>query len=295
MESKIVYDVFHLVYWDWRVALDLFLGGLGVGAFIYAISVMIYKKDETLINVKIGSLLGPIAMSAGLLFLLTEMGKPIRIYKTLTRFNITSTMSWGGILQEGFILFSAIFVVLLFTRQKKTLLQGFGIFSGLFALFVACYHGFLLSFATARPLWNAGAVNVASILGSVNTGMAGVLLLTSFSKRGKKEILQMGSMLSNFLMISLLVQIITCIIWIITLRTGKADFVNAYNVLNQHFGYLFWIGAILIGLVFPLIILSICNGTGRRLHPALIYAVSILILLGGYIFRYVLVLGGQIS
>ena len=119
MESKVVYDVFHLVYWDWRIAMDLFLGGLAVGAFIFSIAVMFYRKNDQLASVKAGSVLAPIAMAAGLLFMLSEMGQPLRIYKTLTRFNLTSTLSWGGLLQEIFIVLSSIFAFLLLTKRTK--------------------------------------------------------------------------------------------------------------------------------------------------------------------------------
>lgn len=295
MESKVVYDIFHLIYWDWRVALDFFLGGLGVGAFICAISVMVYKDDDKLTSVRVGSALGPLAMSAGLLILLLEMGQPLRIYKTLTRFNLTSTMSWGGVIQEGFILFSAIFAILLFTNKNENLRRGLGIFAGFFALFVAYYHGFLLSFTTARPLWNAGAVNVASVISSVNTGIAAILLLMSFSNKGRGEIQQMSPAAKNFLLISLLAQMTTCFIWVVTLTTGKADFVNAYHVLNQNFGLMFWGGAISMGLVLPFFVL-LAYSTGTRKDKAIpVFSVSLPLLIGGFIFRYVVVLGGQIS
>lgn len=295
MESKVAYDIFHLIYWDWRIALDLFLGGLGVGAFIYAISVMFYRKDDELVSVRVGTALGPIAMTAGLLFMLSEMGQPLRIYKTLIRFNPTSTLAWGGIIQEGFVLFSATFAFLLFTNKSKNLRQGFAVFAGFFALFAAFYHGFLLSFVTARPLWNAGAVNVASVISSITTGIAAVLLLASFSTRGKAEIGQMNPALKNVLLMLLIAQISTCLIWLVTLMTGKADFVNAYIILNQDFGLLLWLGAILIGLIVPFLVLSAYSFGAKRDNPIPIPLISIPILIGGLVFRYVLVIAGQIS
>lgn len=295
MESKVVYDVFHLVYWDWRIAFDLFLGGLGVGAFLYAISMIFYKNDDQLPSVKIGSVLGPLAMTAGLLFMLSEMGQPLRIWKTWTRFNPTSTLSWGGILQEGFIFFSSFFAILLFTDKKRTLRQSFAVFAGFFALFVACYHGFLLSFVTARPLWNAGAVSVASIILSVNTGISAVLLVSSFSSKGRQEIREMSPVLKNVLLVSLLAQISTCFIWLVTLLTGKADFINAFLVLNQNFWLLFWMGAIFIGLVLPFIVLAASSIGSRRNQTIPVFLITPCILAGGFIFRYILILAGQLS
>jgi len=38
MDPSIVYNVQHGYYWDWKVALDLFFGGAGVGAFIFGVA-----------------------------------------------------------------------------------------------------------------------------------------------------------------------------------------------------------------------------------------------------------------
>lgn len=295
MESKVVYDIFHLVYWDWRVVLDLFLGGLGVGAFLYAIVLMVYKKDDKLLSVRIGSILGPIAMIAGLLFLLSEMGEPIRIYKTIIRFNLTSTQSWGGIIQEGFILFSGIYAFLLFTGKKKEIRDRIAVFAGFFAMFVAWYHGFLLTFITARPLWNNGASSVAQVIMSLNTGVCGVMLIAFLSKRGREEMKGINSVLRNFLIISLVVLMTTCLLWLLSLIHGKLDFVNAYRLLNRDFGLLFWVGAVIIGLVLPVIVLSLYSIGPRRDKLIPVPLVSLLILAGGFMFRYVLVIGGQLS
>jgi protein NrfD len=302
MESKITYDIFHLMYWDWRVVLDFFLGGIAVGAFLYAIGLMFYRKDDQLVSVKVGSIAGPIAMIAALSFLLAEMGHPTQIYKTFTGFNFTSTMSWGGAIQICFIILSIVFVAFLFCNISKTVRWHVGMIAGFFALFVTVYQGFLLSFVTARPLWNAGAVSIISIFLSFNTGVATVLLVTCFSKRVRNEMREIVSAQGNsldyvvkyFMLISLLVQLTTCFIWIVSLITGKADSVKAYYILMNNYGYHFWIGVIGVGLIAPFIILAVwCSGKLKD-SPIPIF-VTIPILVGGYFFRYILILAGQLS
>jgi len=302
MDSKITYDIFHLMYWDWRVVLDFFLGGIAVGAFLYAIGLMFYRKDDQLVSVKVGSMVGPIAMIAALSFLLAEMGHPTQIYKTLTGFNFTSTMSWGGAIQICFIILSIVFVVSLFCNISKTVRWNVGMIAGFFAIFVTVYQGFLLSFVTARPLWNAGAVSIISIFLSFNTGVATVLLVTCFSKRVRNEMREIVSaqgksldyIVKYFMLISILVQLTTCFIWIVTLIMGKADSVNAYYVLMHNYGYHFWIGVIGVGLIAPFIILAVwCSGKLKD-SPIPIF-VTIPILVGGFFFRYILILAGQLS
>lgn len=291
MESKVVYDVFHLVYWDWRIPMDLFLGGIAVGAFLFGILVMFTKKDDSLVMVKVGSLLGPILMSFGMLFLLSELGAPMKMYKTITRFNLTSTLSWGGVLQMAFIGLSAIFAAILLTKKKPELITHFAILGGLFAVLVGFYHSFLLSFVTARPLWNAGASSLVSITTFVNTGIAAVLLFSAFSEKGRSEISEMSPAIKKFLLCSLLAHFTAAMLWIVSLMHGKADFVKAYDVLNEQFGALFWIGSVVVGLFVPFVFLAVTKKD--KMVP--VYLVSIPILFGGYAFRYVLILAGQLS
>lgn len=302
MEAKVTYDIFHLMYWDWRLVMDFFLGGIAVGAFLYAIWMMFYKQDDQLLSVKVGSMAGPIAMVAALSFLLAETGHPTRIYKTFTGFNYTSTMSWGGAIQICFIILSIVFVVFILCNISETVRWHLGMIAGFFALFVAVYQGFLLSFVTARPFWNAGAVSIATFCSSLNTGIATVILVTCFSKRVRKEMQEIVTahgksldyIVKYFLLLTILAQFTTCFIWIVTLVTGKADFVDAYHVLMHNYAYHFWIGVIGVGLVVPFIILVVwCCGKLKD-SPIPIF-VTIPILVGGFFFRYVLIMAGQLS
>jgi len=295
MEAKVTYDIFHLVYWDWKVVLELFLGGIGIGAFLYAIGLMLHRKNDQMVEIKVGSIMGPIAMTAALSFLLAEMGHPLRIYKSVTGFNITSTMSWGGVIQVGFIIVSTVFVVMLFCNISRKVRWNVGVFAGFFALFVMIYQGFLLSFVTARPLWNAGAVSIVSVFLSLNTGIAAVLLVTCLSKRVKEEMKQNNYIVKLFLLVSILAQLITSIIWIVTLVHGKADFVNAFLVFNHNYGLHFWIGVVGFGLIFPFITLAICYSGTRKDKPIPVFLIEIPILVGGFIFRYILVTAGQLA
>ena len=38
MDPEIIYHVQPGPYWDWKVAVDLFLGGAGVGAFLFSVA-----------------------------------------------------------------------------------------------------------------------------------------------------------------------------------------------------------------------------------------------------------------
>ncbi len=72
MESTVTYNVFHLLYWDWRIAGDLFFGGVGIGAFIYAVLLGMKARQSgpTLLQQR-AAVMAPIAVVVGLLLLTT--------------------------------------------------------------------------------------------------------------------------------------------------------------------------------------------------------------------------------
>lgn len=290
MESKIAYNIFHLVYWDWRIAADLFLGGVGVGAFLYAMFIYYYRNKQKVMMVKIGSIIAPIAVAGGILIMFTEMGHPFRIHNTLIHFNPTSILSWGGLLQQIFIALSAYFAFLILSGKNDVLREKLGILVTLCAVCIGFYHSFLLSFATARPLWNSGLTTIISIVSSLATGIATVLICASYTEQGKREIEELSGLTVNLLITLLLLQVIAILVWIISLATGGVHLVNALNALNREFGTLFWLGVVLVGTVAPFLLL-----VSRRGKSFPVFLTSVLILIGGFIFRYVLVLCGQMS
>ena len=290
MESETVYDVFHLVSWNWRIAMDLFLGGMGIGAFLFAMFVSYGRKGEELLVTKIGSVLAPIGVAAGLLFMLFEMGRPFRIFNTMIHFNRTSTLSWGGVLQLIFLVLSAIYAYLILFERNKAVRQKIGLATTFFAVFVGFYHGFLLSFVTARPLWNAAASSVVSIMSFMTTGIAAVLLGASLTEKGRREIAELFGMAANTLLVAILIQLAAIFIWMVSLARGKADFVNAFNTLNREFGFQFWGIAVVVGLCVPFVLLAT-----RKCKAIVLPITGALVLLGGYVFRHVLIICGQIS
>lgn len=290
MEPKVVYNIFHLVYWDWRIALDLFLGGAGAGAFLYAMFIYYHKNKQKLLVVKIGSVIAPVAVALGILAMFTEMGHPFRILNTLIYFNPTSVLSWGGLLQQIFIALSAFFAFLLLSGKNEALRETLGIVVALCAICIGFYHGFLLSFVTARPLWNSGVSTIISLVSLIATGIVTVLICASYTEKGRKEIEELSGVTGNLLIVSLLIQVVAILVWIISLATGGVHSVSALNALNSEFGMLFWLGVVLAGTAAPFILL-----VNRRGKPFPVFLISALILIGGFIFRYVLVLCGQMS
>ncbi len=311
MESIVVYDVPHLVYWDWRIAADLFCGGIGVGAFLVAVLSSLYYKDRQPEVSRIGAILAPVFVILGLIFLLTELGRPFRLYKTVAGFNVSSPLSWGGPLQTIFIGVSVVYAYLWLKPGRERLRKIVGVIGVPFAVAVGAYHGWLLTIVRARQLWNSGPAMVAALIGFATTGMAAVLLVLCLmpllSRKAADEAQAAraafdGSALGglrNILVVLLVLQCFTFYIWWIGMFYGTTDRTVALATANAELGPLFWTVGVGLGLVVPaaLHIGEIVLGGWKwnRLNTKLAIATSTLVLIGGFIYRYAVLIAGQLS
>jgi formate-dependent nitrite reductase membrane component NrfD len=66
MDSQIVFNTQSGLMWDWRVALDLFLGGIGVGTYLFAVWLDWRFAGKYRRICQTAAWLAPIAVLAGL-------------------------------------------------------------------------------------------------------------------------------------------------------------------------------------------------------------------------------------
>jgi protein NrfD len=303
MIGAITYTVPHLIYWDWRIAADLFVGGIGVGAFIIAVLNSLYYKDKYPAVSKIGAVLCPILIGVGLIFLLAELGHPLRIWRTVTGFNSSSPLSWGALFQTLMIIVGAVYAYLwLKPTAGKTFRNIVGVIGLPIALIVGANHGWLLAISPSRPLWNNGPATVSAMVGFATTGLAAILLLLCLRRKAPANKDSASAwMIKDFrilLVASLIVQGLTFLIWYISLNYGSTDARAALAAANEAYGPMFWLVGIGLGLVAP-VGLQLLEIVGKEhwdtTHNVPLTIVTVvLILIGGYVFRYAVVMGGQI-
>ena len=132
------------ILWDYRVVLDLFLGGAGIGIFLLGAVLFYIDSRKYELIIKKSWIIAPIFIIAGLLLLMTELGRPMNVIKTIVYVNPTSFMSIGIFLQ-GIAILLLLLVALKASGTKmesipKPLVYSAAVFAGL----VGFYHGFLV-------------------------------------------------------------------------------------------------------------------------------------------------------
>ncbi len=306
MDPEVVYNIQAGPYWDWRVAMDLFLGGAGVGAFLFAIGLHEAFRARYRRITQTAAWLAPILVIGGLLFLLAKLGRPMHLWLTFTRFAPTSPLWWGGIFQTFFVIGSIWHAWKWRIEEPDPGRRRLGWVLTPIAIIVGAYHGLLLAVVTARPLWNTGPTVVAALLAFITTGIAAVML-THLIRMKVSGRLVPGEHLDTFLtdmrpvgnilLAALTLQLGTFFLWWLSLSFGDLQDQQALAAANESYGTMFWTVGIGLGLIVPLPLLAFItwrNGERNRLtHVRAILVSCLLILIGGYFFRLAVVLGGQ--
>jgi protein NrfD len=278
-----------LPIWDVRVTIDLFLGGIGIGAFLWSVLASFQNREGNTAIVRIGGFIAPVAVGLGLLVLMTKLGRPQNIF-AVTGLNPESMMSIGMYLQGIFVLIALAYVWRLIKNpQFDTSMRAIQHTGVVMAMAVGLYHGLLLS-GLERVLWT-DLVPVTFFVSSMVTGLAAILLIKAIFTRGDEE--RTGFL--GFAIGLLATQLLVVLVWqYMAVRSGlEAEL--SYTFLMSQFGGLWWL-AIVGGVVIPAVLMALPLLTrGRYAGRGLMVAASVLILAGSFGLKHLFILGGQIA
>jgi len=290
--------------WGWEIPLYLFLGGVAAGIMIFT-GIRMLRKSEEETSTALGLLpwAAPLAISLGMFFLWLDLEDPFNAWRFFLAFKLTSPMSWGswillgvypvsillawvttpeslkgGVNErlEGFTLFGKVDE---WAKENIPLLSALSIFVG---AALGIYTGVLLGTMAARPLWNSALLGPLFLVSGLSTGAAFMLL---FGLTDRERVFlgraDMGLIAAELAILGL---------WIVGLSTGAGSSQAAVGMLfGGPYTAAFWTLVVALGLLAPLL--------GEWLefkHGAVPgKGTAILVLLGGFALRWILVFAGQ--
>ncbi len=303
MPVTITYDVVHHIYWENRVALDLFFGGTGVGLFLSAFWLTWHNRREHRSLIRAGIIIAPFLVMLGLIFLLSELGQPFRIYELLIHPQATSVLAWGSWLQGLFLVFSLIYAWQWWRAKEGNestetdMLSGsrrwIGWIAALLSLAIGVYHGFLLSVNYGRALWQTPETTITSVLLFLITGLAALSLLGTFTGLQEGRWMRIRNLLTP-LSVILWITLGNWLLWIAVYGHGTRDTREAASLLMIDSGWLFWGVALTLGLVIPALGLGWLR---RRKNVSMLWVRILLlaVLAGGYASRFLILYVGQLQ
>ena len=273
--------------WGGLVALDMFLGGIGAGAFTVGFILALLGEMKWLAVT--GVALGPVLVILGLLCLFLEVKSPWRSYRLFSGLS-TSWMSRGGLIQILFIILGLGYALPSFWLSGW-LDSGAGIALGsealVLALAIAVYHGMILSEARAIPLWSSSVLPVLSFFTALCTGL-GLLLLISpayVGLYGSTEVVDAMGILGILGIAFIIAELIT--LWsFISLRPSATYIASIRSIRTP-------LIAAVIGFMLALFLLSLGLGIGEVTPFMWTSPISgALLLAGGFIVRYSILRAG---
>jgi formate-dependent nitrite reductase membrane component NrfD len=268
-------------HWEMMIVWYFFLGGIAGGAYFTAAIADNFGSARDRTVARAGYLLSlPLVAACGLL-LIADLGVPSRFLNMMRMFKFWDPMSLGAWAVGVFGMFTFVSSVLSLSSSESmaTLRRTISLVGMLFGFFLASYTGVLLS-NSAMPLWSDARLMGALFLASgASTGIAAITLILFLTGHaggegwGKLKHADRYSMVIELVLLTALVVLL-----------GAA----ARPLTGGHFAPLFWGGLIGLGLLLPLAL----DFIGSRVRALGVLAAA-LVLIGGFVLRYVVIMSIQ--
>ncbi len=293
--------------WTWEVAMYLFLGGVTAGIIVFAAVVALLKKDaEAPFASDRLAILAPIVLSIGMTTLFLDLEHKLYTYNFYTTFRVLSPMSWGAWI---LIVIYPVSLLQILSTLRRGVPQAAAFVDrssigrasidwcernrreiSLVAIpvgvLLGVYTAILLSAFSARPFWNTGVLAPLFLASGLSTAAALVALLTKHP--GER------AWFTRIDIYLIVIELALVGLFIINLATGSAQQIAALHccVMGGPHTFAFWVVFVGIGLLIPLLleILEV-----RGLGKPLAIAAAVLVLIGGYTLRNVMLEVGQES
>ena len=292
----------HLEIWHFPISLYLFLGGMAAGIIFFASLFTILKREkEVQTAIKPAMIIVLFALSIGLIALFYDLTHKMYVWRLYTtergRWPMRGTgqkiifITIGSFLWV-FSYFSELFpkwdLKIKWLKQLEQFLinnrRNLALILLPLSLILGIYTGILLSAFNARPLWNNAILGPLFLVSGLSTGAACIIL---FSKDHVER-----KLFSKIDLALIFVELALIVHMIMGMYAGSAVQLEALDILvGGEYTVMFFVFVIILGLIFPAILESI-ELMGYKVPVAI---PAILILMGGLIFRMVMIEAGQLT
>jgi formate-dependent nitrite reductase membrane component NrfD len=313
------------IEWGFLIVNYLYLGGVSAGLFfVSGLATYLEQKDGTGDSriARYGAMIAPWPVSIGCLILIFDLGNWYRFYKLFLHFRIESPMSIGSWL---LMLFSGVALVYFyawlpetqrnasfkwlakkipgaerFNRDLSSWRRPLAAIGFPLSLGVGIYTGVLLGAVQARPFWNTNLVAQLFLFSALSTGCALLLVVLSINRRSldNSQIRFLYTLDICFISAELFIALPYVIHGELSVKAVQD---SLRLIMGGPFTIAFWVFFLGMGLFVPLLIEVwemipvLLSKSALRHNKPLTAAAALLILIGGYLLRYIFVYAGQMS
>jgi formate-dependent nitrite reductase membrane component NrfD len=284
--------------WRWLVAIYLFLGGVGGGAYtIAAINSFLGAALEP--STMIGLWISFPALLIGTVCLVLDLGTPSRAFLAGMKPG-TSWISRGTWIISIFMVIAFVHTMLVtFSGLAadpggRTFLRAIAATGIVFAVSTMAYTGILLGASKGITFWRTGAVPVVFIVSAMVTGHFAIMIGLALFAQGAAIVETLRLMAAEAA--ALVVLEVLAILFLLQAAWKQPDPRESVDRLLR--SRLFLIGYVLLGLVTPLVLMlglyrGIQGMTGTAVFPVAAIG-AVLGLAGGLILRQTVLMFGAL-
>ena len=281
--------------WKEIIAIYLYLAGMGAGAYVIGTVLNWFIQPSRVLSIwglpfdsaKAAILWGPLLVAIGAPFLILDLGIKRRfLYACLNP--STSWVARGFLILSIFIVLGGVLLVksvfpFEWLHAESAFWYTAEVIAIAFALATALYTGILLKATKSIPLWNTYLLPPLFLVSALSTGSTAIILSTL----GTGILSYDAGMLKVLLRaIQVLVVIEGVVLFLYLSRRYKASEQGKDSVRLLLFGekkFIFWGVDILLGLILPLVLVSIA--VFSHANVTLIFTAGLLLLCGGFFLR----------
>jgi formate-dependent nitrite reductase membrane component NrfD len=279
--------------WAWLIALYFFIGGLAGGSYFLSALIDLFGRREDRPLAHLGYYVAFPCLALSGLLLSLDLGRPLRFWHMFIQsntyrpmFKSWSPMSIGSWALAIFGLFAFLSFLAALAEDGRIRWSGLStlrapaavgriitVLGGLFGFYVAGYTGVLLA-VTNRPIWSdTPLLGLLFIVSAASTSAALMILLAHRSGRTTPGVADLHRMDDWVVAMELLVLIAV----IVSLGPVLSAWLNAWGILLAI--------VIVLGMIAPLVL----SWRARRFHQVTLATPAVLVLVGGFLLRIVIV------
>ncbi len=285
--------------WGWKIALYLFLAGGSAGAYLTGvIGEFASRAGDWDIIVKAGVTIGAPLVAFSTVLLVWDLGRPFGFYRAGFH-GRTSWISRGVYILTAFILIGLIHLALVWAEAPEGVLRGLGIVGGALAVMTMVYTGLLLGSVRAVPFWNSPALPLLFLVSAMSAGVMAVSLIVAVHDYLQDEanafaLASEGPARSLIIADAILLPMEAAVVmsYLYLVRASSAAKASVEALLGGGLSVYFWVGFVILGLVYPLGIELVLLDTMDNFEPGerlTVTAVGMVPgLAGGYVLRHLI-------
>jgi formate-dependent nitrite reductase membrane component NrfD len=322
-----------LSVWSWEIPVYLFLGGVVAGLMILAGIAMLrtLRGEDTRRFLSVQTpLLSFVLINVGMLALWLDLAHRLYVWRVYLTFQPASPMSWGSwvlIVVYAVLLVSALYRLPeswpwlaarmpIVARASDALaarpnaLRALAWTNVVLGAALGLYTGILLSTMVARPLWNTGVLAPLFLLSGLSAAAAVLHLIAARPPRRRARATLVGGALASLAqplgdaapegdpahelvradVAFIAVELALIALLLVNLATSTPSHASAAAIVaGGRYAPAFWGIVVVLGLIVPLAMQLLA--LGHRIAHSIVPAV--LVLVGGFTLRWVLVHAGQ--